>query len=119
MNHLLLRMAKIVKDETGLEILKVESGNVYVSKSRRYKTVIAKACMANILYKHFGGIIIEIARTMGFHHATIIHHLQAHRHRYASEQAYADMYDALSAGMREVEPFVIDLDDTLKLIKGI
>lgn len=67
------------------------------SRTKRFEIVRVRAAVINILWRQYNMPKLVISNFMGMNHSTIIHHTQAHPHRYRHEASYADLYDALCA----------------------
>lgn len=121
MKHLGLikKMAEIGKAETGENVVLQSGDRLVFSRSRRYMTVVVKACMINLLYRHHGLSCIEIARHVGIHHSTVIHHLQAHSIRNGSEEDYYDVYRVMAAESQKDSPFMLNIESALSTIKNL
>lgn len=121
MKHLGLikKMAEVGKAETGVNVVVQAGDRLVFSRSRRFMTVVVKACIINLLYRHHGVSCTEIARHLGIHHSTVIHHLQAHSLRNGSEEAYHDVYKVMAADSQVDLPFMLNIESALKTIKNL
>lgn len=87
-----------------------------VRNCRSHNIVLAKACIFNVLSKHFGATTTAIGELFDLHHSTIVHHHAIHYTRYRYEDEYANLYDYLIGKCQEDDKSCIDVDDVLKKI---
>lgn len=93
--------------ETGIDIGKVK---------RRDRPIIqAKAAVINILRQYYGYTTVKIAKELGLHHTTIVHHSSAHLSRYRFESDYSELFDKLSVSAKNSD----NVDEIVELIRSI
>ena len=119
MNEELLRLAQIAKDYTGLGVVYIKDSEIRTTRSRKFDAVMIKACIINILRHNHKLGVSKIGNMMGFDHTTVIHHVQAHDQRYQYEPEYKDLYDVLRKESEDKNPYFIDVDEVVQMIREI
>ena len=119
MTEELLRLAQIAKDYTGQGIVYVKDSEVRVVRSRKFEVVMIKACIMNILASQYQLGPVKIGRLFNIDHSTAIHHTQAHEIRYKFEPEYKDLYDILLKESINKNPYFVDVDEVVQMIREI
>lgn len=80
-------LCDLAKEITGLDIR--------YTKCRKKEFVQVKCAIINVMRKYQSTSTVQLARMMGIHHTTIIHHTKDHPSRYRWEDDYAMLYDKM------------------------
>lgn len=88
-----------------------------VCNRRDLKFIRLRAAIINILYEYFDMTLKQVAAVWGFHHTTVLHHIQQHKYRYIYDVEYADIFDDLKAHAFKHNPSVTGgLESMLEII---
>jgi hypothetical protein len=92
--------------------------DITYARSRRFEIVLVKAGICNIMSRYYGYTTTLIGSLMGFHHSTVIYHLQKHSDRYLNEEQYSETYDELTKFISRAEDSIIDVEDIVGKLRA-
>lgn len=119
MRDQLLRLVQLAKDITGVGIAYMKDSEVIFTRSRKFDVVMVRACIINVMLRQCKVSMRQLGFMMGVDHTSIYHHREAHYTRYKYEDNYFDLYNKLSKAMKEADPYYINVEEVVSMIREI
>lgn len=86
------------------------------TKRRDADVVRVRYAIANIMLRYTGVNTVQLGQLMRKDHSTVVYYRSCHRGRYKSDEEYADVFDKLSAKIKDQDDEVEDIIPVIKMI---